>query len=109
MANNDKYIESNNEKYIEGNNEKYIATASRAMKQQETKSFVWRESAACFCWPGYDDDCDDVDGADDDDEDGDGGDYDHDEDGEVIMMMVKRVLHAFVGQIMKLMVIYPTH
>ena len=75
MANNDKYIESNNEKYIEGNNEKYIATASRAMKQQEAKSFVWRESAACFCWPGYDDDCDDVDGendgADDDDEDGD--------------------------------------
>ena len=67
------------------NNEKYIATASRAMKQQETKSFVWRESAARFCWPEYDDDCDDVegedDGADDDDEDGDGGDNDYDDDG----------------------------
>ena len=37
-------VYSNNGNYkVYRNNGKYIATASRAMKQQEAKSFVWRE------------------------------------------------------------------
>ena len=60
------------------NNGKYIETASRAMKQQEAKSFVWRERRMLLL-PEYDDD-NDYDNNDDKDDNDDNNDDDDNND-----------------------------